>query len=91
MEARFWGQTKTKLFLEVEKLQNKAIQTINFLPFNSYNINKTLTDLKIPKLPDSILLQNSLYICERLLCEKEIPNPFINYFKKSGSQHSPRT
>ena len=69
MEARFWGQTKTKLFQEVVKLQNKAIQTINFLPFNSYNINKTLTDLKIPKLPDS----NSLYICERLLCEKEIP------------------
>ena len=71
------------------KLKNKAIRIINFLPFNSSNINKTYNDLKILKLPDFILLQNSLFVKDCF--EKEIPNPFINYFQKSGSQHSHRT
>ena len=39
--SQTWGQIKTKLSQEVVKLQNKAIQIINFLPFNSSNINKT--------------------------------------------------
>ena len=68
------------------KLQNKAIRIIDFLPFNSSNINKTYNDLKILKLPDSISLQNSLYVKDCF--EKEIPNPFIKYFQKSWSQHS---
>ena len=84
--SQIWGQTKTKLFQEVVKLQNKAIRIINFLPFNSSNINKTYNDLKILKLPDFILLQNSLFMKDCF--EKEILNPFFNYFKKSGSQHS---
>ena len=71
------------------KLQNKAIRIINFLPFNSSNINKTYNDLKILKLPDFISLQNSLFVKDCF--EKEIPNPFINYFQESGSQHIHRT
>ena len=78
--SQIWGQIKTKLFQEVVKLQNKAIRIINFLPFNSSNINKTYNDLKILKLPDSISLQNSLFVKDSF--EKEIPNPFIKYFKK---------
>ena len=50
------GQIKTKLFQEVVRLQNKAIWIINFLPFNSSNINKIKNDPKIPKLPDFLLL-----------------------------------
>ena len=84
-----WGQIKTKLFQEVVKLQNKAIRIINFLPFNSSNINKTYNDLKILKLPDFISLQNSLFVKDCF--EKEIPHPFINYFQKSRSRHSHRT
>ena len=87
--SQIWGQIKTKLFQEVVKLQNKAIRIINFLPFNSSNIKKTYNDLKIVKLRDFISLQNSLFVKDCF--EKEIPNPFINYFKKSGSQHSHRT
>ena len=87
--SQIWGQTKTKLFQEVVKLQNKAIRIINFLPFNSSNINKTYNDLKILKLPDFISLQNSLFVKDCF--EKEIPNPFINYFQNPGSQHSHRT
>ena len=86
--SQIWGQIKTKLFQEVVKLQNKAIRIINFLPFNSSNINKTYNDLKILKLPDFISLQNSLFVKDCF--EKEIPNPFIKYFQKSGSQHSHR-
>ena len=40
--SQIWGQTKTKLFQEVVKLQNKAIRIINSLPCNSSNINKNL-------------------------------------------------
>ena len=87
--SQIWGQIKTKLFQEVMKLQNKALRIINFLPFNSSNINKTYNDLKVLKLPDFISLQNSLFVKDCF--EKEIPNPFINYFQKSGSQHSHRT
>ena len=86
---QIWGQTKTKLFQELVKLQNKAIRIINFLPFNGSNINKTYNDLRILKQPGFISLQNSLFV--RDCFEKEIPNPFINYFQKSGSQHSHRT
>ena len=60
--SQICGQIKTKLFQEVVKLQNKAIRIINFLPFNSSNINKTYNSLKIPKLPDCISLQNSFYL-----------------------------
>ena len=69
--SQIWGQIKTKLFQEVVKLQNKAIRIINFLPFNSSNINKTYNDLKILKLPDFISLQNSLFVKDCV--EKEIP------------------
>ena len=78
--SQIWGQTKTKLFQEVVKLQNKAIRIINSLPFNSSNINKIYNDLKILKLPDFILSQNSLFVKDCF--EKEIPNPLINYFQK---------
>ena len=82
--SQIWGQIQTKLLQEVVKLQNKAIWIKNFLPFNSSNINKTYNDLKIFKLSDVILLQNSLFVKDCF--EKEIPNSFINYYKKSGSQ-----
>ena len=84
--SQIWGQIKTKLFQEVKKLQNKAIRIINFLPFNSSSISKTYNGLKILKLPYLISLQNSLFVKDCF--EKEIPNPFINYFQKSGSEHS---
>ena len=74
---------------EVVKLQNKGIQIITFLPFNSTNISKTHDDFKILKLPDFILLQSSLFV--KNYFEKEISDQFINCFKKSGSQHSHRT
>ena len=70
-------------------MQNKAIRIIKFIPFDSSNISKTYNDLKILKLPDFILLQNSL--CVKDCFEKEIPHPFINFFQKSRSQHSHRT
>ena len=70
-------------------MQNKAIQIINFPPFNSSNINKTYSNLKILKLPDYISFQNSLIV--KNCFEKEIPKPLVNYFQKPRSQHSQRT
>ena len=88
-ENQIWGQIKTKLFQGVVKLKNKSIRIISFLPFNSSNINETYNDLKILKLPDFILLENSFFVKDCL--EKEISNPLINYFQESGPQHSHRT
>ena len=52
-------------------------------------LTKPNNDLKILKLPYFILLQISLFVKDCF--EKEIPNRFINYLKKSGSQHTHRT
>ena len=87
--SQIWGQIKTKLFQEVVKPENKAIRIINSFPLIVQIINKTYNDLKILILPDFISLQNSLFVT--YCFEKEIPNPFINYFQESGSQLSHRT
>ena len=77
--SQIWGKTKTKLFQEVVKLQNKAIRIINFLPFNTSNINKTYNHLKILKLPVSISLQNSLFALK-----KKFPTHLSTTFKNQG-------
>ena len=80
--SQIWGQIKTKLFEEVVKLQNKAIRIINFLPFNSTNINKTYNDLKILKLPD-------LYRCKtvyfgKIVLKRKSPTHLSTTFKNQG-------
>ena len=80
--SQIWGQIKTKLFQELVKLQNKGIQIITFLPFNSSNINKINNDLQIIQLPDFILLQNSLFVNDCF--EKEYPTHLPTTFKNQG-------
>ena len=88
MQARYGGQIKSQVFQELVKVLYKAVQIMNFLPFNSSNLNKTYNDCKILKLPGFILLRNSLFVKD--LFEKELLRPFINYFQKARSQHSHR-
>ena len=80
--SQICGQTKRKLFQEVVKLQNKAIRIINFLPFNSFNINKTYNDdLKILKLTDFISLQSGLFVKD---CFEKDPTHLLTTFKNQG-------
>ena len=79
MQARY-GVNENTVVPGVGKIANRAIQMINFSPFNSSNINKTFSDLKFLKLTDFISLQTAyLWNC----FEKENINPFANYFQKS--------
>ena len=63
-------------------MQNKGIQIITFLPFNSSNINKINNDLQIIQLPDFISLQNSLFVNDCF--EKEYPTHLPTTFKNQG-------
>ena len=46
--CQIWGQSKTKLFQEIEKLQDKAIHIISFLPKGA-SVKETYSTLKILK------------------------------------------
>ena len=53
--CQIWGQEQSNEFKKIEKHQEKAIKIIEFLP-NDAPITKTMKELKILKLKDSITL-----------------------------------
>ena len=53
--CQIWGQSKTKLFQEIEKLQEKAIRIISFLPKGA-SVKDAYSTLKILKIRDFISL-----------------------------------
>ena len=82
--CQIWGQSKTKLFQEIEKLQDKAIRIISFLP-KWASVKEAYSTLKILKIRDFISLQNALLVKD--VFEEKIPSPFMTYFKKLNTQH----
>ena len=78
--CQIWGQSKTKLFQEIEKLQDKAIRIISFLPKGA-SVKEAYSTLKILKIWDFMSLQNALLVKD--LFEEKIPT----YFKKLNTQH----
>ena len=82
--CQIWGQSKTKLFQEIEKLQDKAIRIISFLPKGA-SVKEAYSTLKILKIRDFISLQNALLVKD--VFEEKIPSPFMTYFKKLNTQH----
>ena len=83
--CQIWEQSKTKLFQKIEKLQDKAIRIISFLP-KSASVKEAYSLLKILKIRDFIPLQNALLVVKDVF-EEKIPSPFISYFKKLNTQH----
>ena len=77
------GQTKIGLFRKLEKLQDKALQMINFL-HKGTTVNDTYENSKSLKLQDYISLQNALLMKDCF--DKQLPKPLINYFKKTNTQ-----
>ena len=63
--CQIWGQTKTDLSRKIEKLQDKALRIINFLPKGT-PVSDTYKNSKILKLQDSISLQNALLVKDSL-------------------------
>ena len=51
--CQIWGQSKTKLFQEIKKLQDKAIRIISFLPKGA-SVKEASSTLKILKIQDFI-------------------------------------
>ena len=86
--CQIWGQTKNDLFRKIEKLQDKILRIINFLPKGT-PINDTYENSKILKLQDYISLQNALLVKDCLV--EQLPKPLINHFKKTNTQHEHST
>ena len=57
--CQIWDQEHSNEFKKIGKLQEKVIRIIKFLP-NDAPVTKTMKELKILKLKDSITLQNIL-------------------------------
>ena len=64
--CQIWGQEHSNKFKKIEKLQEKAIKIIKFLPNDA---PKTMKELKILKLKDFITLQNILFVKDSLTNE----------------------
>ena len=56
---QIWGQDQSEEFKKIEKLQEKAIRIVNFLPLNA-TVEKQMYEMNILKLKDFIMLQNIL-------------------------------
>ena len=82
--CQIWRQSKTKLFQEIEQLQDKAIRIISFLPKGASG-KEVYSTLKILKIRDFISLQNVLLVKD--VFEEKIPSLFMTYFKKLNTQH----
>ena len=67
--CQIWGQDQNEEFKKIERLQEKAIRIINFLPLNA-PVEKQIYEMNILKLKDFLMLQNILAICKRLSEQK---------------------
>ena len=78
------GTIKTKLFQEIEKLQDKAIRIFSFLPKGA-SVKEAYSTLKVLKIRDFKSLQNAFLVKD--VFEEKVPSPFMTYFKKLNTQH----
>ena len=83
-----WGQSKTELFSKIQKLQDKALCIIKFLP-NTAPVSEIYKTSKILKLLDYISLQNASLV--KNYFEKQLPQPLLNFFKKIIEQNNHST
>ena len=66
--CQIWCQEHSDELEKIEKLQEKAIKIIKFLP-NNAPVTKTMKELKVLKLKDLITLQNCLFVKDSLTNE----------------------
>ena len=73
--CQIWGQDQNEEFKKIEKLQEKAIRIISFLPLSATD-EKQMYEMNIIKLKDFIILQNILFVKDCL--NENAPSSF-NY------------
>ena len=71
------GQNFSTLLRDIEKLQNKAINIINFIT-GSLHLNNLFNKLKILKFKDLITFNNCLFVFDQL--KEDLSEVFENYF-----------
>ena len=76
----YFTQLKNENFKKMEKLQGKAIRIINLLPLNAL-VDKQKYEMNILKLKDFIVLQNILFVKDRL--NENAPGSFNDKFHSS--------
>ena len=72
-----WGQSKTELFNKIQKLQDKALRIINFLP-NTASVSEIYKTSKFLKLSDYMSLQNALLV--KNCFKKQLSQPLLIFF-----------
>ena len=83
-----WGQSKTELFNKIQKLQDKALRIINFLP-NTASVSEIYKTLKFLKLSDYMSLQNALLV--KNCFKKQLSQPLLIFFLNTTEQHNHST
>ena len=78
-DCQIWGQSRSSHVENIFKLQNRALQIINFEDFHA-NPNPLYINNKILKLQDFIRLQNCLFIHDYL--NNVLPSCFDDYYFK---------
>ena len=78
--CQIWGQDQSEEFKKIEKLQEKAISIINFLPLNA-PVEKQIYEMNILKLKDFIMLQSILFVKDCL--SENAPGSFNDKFHPS--------
>ena len=78
--CQIWGQDQNEEFKKIEKLQEKVIRIINFLPLNP-PVEKQIYKMNILKLKDFIMLQNILFVKDCL--SQNAPGSFNDKFYPS--------
>ena len=79
-----WEQNFNTLLRDIEKLQNKLINTMKF-KIGSLHLNNLFTELKILKLKDLITFNKFLFVFDQL--KEDLPQAFKNYFLKKYDYH----
>ena len=76
------------MFKKVQKLQEKALWIINFIP-NTAPVNKIYKNSKIFKISDYVSLQNALFIKDCF--NANLSGTFLKYVGKDKEQHHNKT
>ena len=63
--CQIWGQDQNEEFKKIEKLQEKAIRIISFLPLYA-TVEKLMCEMNILKIKDFGMLQNILFVKDKL-------------------------
>ena len=86
--CQIWGQSHSKTFDMIQSAQNKALRIINFK--QSMEPSEPLYQkLKINKLKNNIILNNCLFVFDKLT--NNLPDEFDQFFQPFKEQHNYNT